>query len=126
MKRLLLVLALAACGPDETISAFGGGDDYVLQEMNGNTISAPTITLNISDTGQISGQAPCNSYSANQSAPYPWFELGPIASTRRACPDLALETAYFNALASMTIAEVAGPVLILSNEADGMLVFQSR
>jgi heat shock protein HslJ len=125
MKRLILFsLALAACGPDETISAFGGGDDYVLQEMNGTAITVP-ITLNIADSGQISGQAPCNGYSADQSAPYPWFALGPIAATRRACPELALETQYFETLARMTIAEVSGPVLILSNEAREMLVFQS-
>lgn len=124
MKRALLLLALTACGPDETVSAFGSGDDYVLTEMNGTEIDVP-VTLNISDTGQISGQGPCNTYSADQTAPYPWFALGPIISTRRACPALALEAAYFEALASMTIAEVAGTVLILTNEADEILTFQS-
>jgi len=123
MKRLAFLFALAACGPDETVSAYGQGDDYVLQEMNGAVVSVP-ITLNISDTGQISGQAPCNRYSADQSAPYPWFALGPIISTRAACPDLALEHAYLGLLARMSIVEVSGPVMILSNDADETLVFQ--
>lgn len=125
MKRLVLIaLGLTACGPDESISAFGGGDDYVLQEMNGADVTVP-ITLNIADSGQINGQAPCNSYTADQSAPYPWFAIGPIAATRRACPDLALEAEYFDVLSRMTISEVSGPVLILSNDADEILVFQS-
>ena len=90
MKRLALLLALGACGPDESVSAYGQGDDYVLQELNGAAVTVP-ITLNIADSGQISGEAPCNRYSADQTAPYPWFVLGPVISTRRACPELALE-----------------------------------
>lgn len=124
MKRLMLLLALAACGPDETISAFGNEDDYVLQDLNGEIVTVP-ITLNISAPGQISGQGPCNSYSAAQTAPYPWFALGPILSTKRACSDLALEETFFATLASMTIAEAAENVLILSNEAKETLTFQS-
>ncbi|SEW46386.1 META domain-containing protein [Cognatiyoonia koreensis] len=124
MKRYVLLFALAACGPDETISAFGSGDDYVLRELNGAPVNTQ-ITLNISDTGQISGQAPCNSYTANQLVPYPWFEIGPVMATRRACPELALESRYFETLAAMTLAEISGPVLILSNDADDSLVFQS-
>lgn len=124
MKRLLTLFALAACGPDETISAYGQGDDYVLQELNGKVVNVP-ITLNIADSGQISGQAPCNRYSADQTAPYPWFALGPIISTRRACPELALESEYLTLLAQMTEAEVSGPILILSNEAKDALVFQT-
>lgn len=125
MKQVLILTVLAACGADETISAFGGGDDYVLIELNGTPV-ATEITLNISDNGQISGQGPCNRYSADQSAPYPWFAIGPIISTRMACPDLPLEADYFSTLESMTIAEVAGPVLILSNDSNEMLVYQSR
>jgi len=121
---LLTLLGLVACGPDETVSAYGKGGNYVLIEMDGATVAAQ-ITLNISDSGQISGQGPCNSYAAEQTAPYPWFALGPILSTKRACPDLALEGAYFDALSRMTISEVAGDFLILSNDAKEELTFQS-
>jgi len=123
MKRLAL-LALVACGPDETVSGFGSAEDYTLTGMNGETVKTQ-ITLNISDTGRISGQGPCNNYSADQTAPYPWFAVGPILSTRRACPELAIEQAYFQALASMTISEVAGNILILSNDVKDTLTFQS-
>jgi heat shock protein HslJ len=56
-------------------------------------------------------------------APYPWFEAGDIAVTRRACPDLAAETAFFDALADMTLAEVAGDALILSTPDGREMVF---
>lgn len=124
MKRLLPLVILAACGPDETVSGFGSDSDYVLQDMNGVSISTP-ITFNIGETGRISGQAPCNSYAAEQSAPYPWFVLGPISTTRMACPDLALETDYLALLARMTLVEVGGTVVILSNDAKEMMVFQT-
>ena len=123
MKRIVALVLLAACGPDETVSAFGQSDDYVLQEMNGTSVS-PTITLNISEPGTISGQAPCNRYSATQTAPYPWLEIGPIAATRAACPELQFETAYLAQLARMTLVEVSGPVMILSNTEQETLVFQ--
>lgn len=124
MKRCLALLLLVACGPDETVSAFGSDDDYVLQSMNGVDVSVP-ISINISEPGQISGQAPCNSYAAAQTAPYPWFDLGPVRSTRATCPEQALENQYLAALATMTISEVSEPVLILSNDAKETLVFQS-
>jgi len=124
MKRCLAFLLLIACGPDETVSAFGSDDDYILQSMNGSEVSVP-ISINISEPGQISGRAPCNSYSAAQTAPYPWFELGPVLSTRATCSEQALENKYLAKLATMKISEVSDPVLILSNDAKETLVFQS-
>ena len=49
---------------------------------------------------------------------------GPAAAPRRACPALDEEGQYLAALAAMTISEVSGDTLILSNEADQRLVFK--
>lgn len=115
---------LASCEKDETLTAYGAGDFvWQLAEVNGVPYQ-PTATIDFTTLGTISGQGPCNSYSASQTAPYPWFAPGPIRATRRACPDLEAETAFFGALAKMTLAEVLGPVLILSNDAGDQLVFQ--
>jgi len=114
---------LSACRGDETLNAYAQ-DNWQLVTLNGDAV--PTgITLSLVQPGRISGAAPCNRYSAAQTAPYPWFEAGPIAATRRACADLATEQAYFSALAAMTFAEAQGNVLILSNGSGGALVFQS-
>ena len=99
-------------------------DRYRLTTLNGVPFTA-SATLDLSTPGKISGDAPCNRYFADQTAPYPWFDAGPIGATRRACPDLAAETAYLTALAAMEFAETLGDTLILSNSDGAELVFQA-
>ncbi|QFU09605.1 META domain protein [Rhodobacteraceae bacterium THAF1] len=124
MRRLtILLLALAACGPDETVSAYAQDTSYSLDGINQEPFGA-RATMTFAE-GRISGQGPCNSYAAPLTVPYPWFDLGPIAATKRACPDLAAETRFFATLAEMQFAEAQGNVLILSNEAGREMVFRT-
>jgi len=126
MKPLLfaLLFALAACLKDETISGYADpAAIYRLTELNGRPFTA-RATIGFAEPGTVAGEAACNRYSANQAAPYPWISIGPIAATKRACPDLAQEAAFFAALASATLAEVAGDTLILSDEVGGQMVFR--
>ncbi len=125
MTRLLTVcLLLAGCGVDETIARFATDGTYTLQTLDGSEVSS-TITISFGPSGKVTGTAPCNSYTAHQTAPYPWFDIGPIAATKMACAALSEETAYFAALSKMTIAEVSGPILILTNEEGREMVFQA-
>lgn len=122
----LLLSFLAACQPDETVTKYlQGSETFVLQSINGAPFKA-AASIHLGEAGKVSGQAPCNSYFAEQSAPYPWFELGPIAATKRACPDLDAEQAFFDALAMASLVEVSGPILILSNDQDLEMVFQAE
>ncbi|MEM6728307.1 MAG: META domain-containing protein [Pseudomonadota bacterium] len=125
IRPAILVLILASgCGGDETISGYADRDTtWRLTELDGAAFPA-RATLRFPEEGQMSGSGPCNSFSAAQTAPYPWFESGPIAATRRACPELQEEGAFFTALGEMQIAEVSGSVLILSNEAGRSMVFE--
>lgn len=84
-----------------------------------------TATITFPKKGQIEGDGPCNSYSATQTAPYPWFEAGPIVATERACADLGAEADFFTALGQVNIAEVSGGTLILSNKDGHELVFMT-
>lgn len=118
LSLLFFLLGLAGCLRDETVTGYAAG---VWQLQHSQTAQ---ITLDLTAHGQISGRGPCNSYSATQTAPYPWFEPGPIASTRVACPDLAIEQAFLAALSLMQLAEVAGPVLLLSNDSGETLEFR--
>lgn len=123
---VLLILGLNACQPDETLARYAGeGSTWQLVEIGGEQANADT-TLGFPEPGRMAGQAPCNSYGATITAPYPWFELGGLAVTRRACPDLPAETAYFDALTKMTLSEVSGDVLILSNDDGVELVFRRK
>ena len=120
----LCALVVVGCRKDETLGAYGAADHiWVLQELDG-VVFAERATLRIPEPGQITGDAPCNTYSGKMSAPYPWFETGPLAITRMACPDLAAETRFFAALETMTLSEVSGDTLILSNETGREMVFK--
>lgn len=117
---------LMSCGPDETISGYADPSVTYVLNLIDDTPYPARATIRFPQEGQVTGEAPCNSFQARQSAPYPWFDIGPIAATRLACPDLPSETAYFAALSVMTIAEVGGTVLILSNSDGGEMVFQAE
>ncbi len=128
MKYLALttIAMLAACQTDETISGqTSATDTWQLTQMNGTTV-ATTITLTFPEKGRIAGQAPCNSYFASQTAPLPWFEVKAIAATKRACPELKLESTYFQTLEKMTLIERSGDTLLLSNDGTETLEFKRK
>lgn len=116
-----LVMLAAACRGDETVRAYGAGDKvWYLVSLN-DAAFADTATLTFPKRGQIAGKGPCNTFTATLDVPYPWFETGALLATRRVCPGLAAETAYFNALGRVTLSEVAGDTLLLSNP-DGLVM----
>ena len=127
MRRLALlaVLLLAQCGPDETISGYADpGAVYVLEEIDDAPFPA-RATISFPEEGRVAGDAPCNAYLGKQTAPYPWFEIGQIAATERACADLAAERDFLSALPEMSLAEVQGGILILSNDDGREMVFRA-
>lgn len=130
MKHVLLVAAatatlLSAC-KDETISGYADPEAvWELTELNGTSFEA-RATMSFPEQGKITGQAPCNRYFGAQKAPYPWFETGPIAATKMACPDLEAETQFFAALEKMNQSEALGSTLILSNDKGDEMVFKAR
>lgn len=127
MRILILMAAvlLAQCNQDETLTAYGAaGKVWRLTELNGAPVSG-TATLEFTEDQTMRGVGPCNMFSATVTAPYPWFELSPILSTRRACPEMALETELLTLLPQLSQAEVSGSVLVLSNEGGQRAVFSS-
>lgn len=127
--RLIFVLSfltqLGWCKQDESLRAYGAGDrTWRLTELEGQPVTFGT-TLTFPEPGRISGKGPCNSFSAEQNVPYPWFDAGAIAATRMACPDLASESAFFAALNAATLSEVAGDTLLLSDDSGVLLVFKA-
>jgi heat shock protein HslJ len=127
LLRLILTLPmlLTACQGDETVSGYADpGAVYVLRELDGAVFPA-RATISFPQAGRVAGAGPCNSYSAQQTAPYPWIRIETIVATRRGCADLGLEVAFFTGLRSATLVEVAGDVLILSDDAGGQMVFRA-
>lgn len=126
--RLTLMLAtlfLTACIGDETVAGYGGADRiWVLTELDG-TPFADRATLQFPETGRIAGEAPCNRYSGVMTTPYPWFAATQVVSTRMACPSLDAEAKFLEALTAMTLSEVLGDVMILSNDAGREMLFKA-
>ncbi len=115
--------ALGACAGDETVRGYvPEGSVWALSEIDGATFAA-RATIGFPAPGKIAGDAPCNRYSGNQAATYPWFRAERILSTKRACADLAEEQTFFAALGRVTLAEVQGDVLILSAPEGPVMVF---
>lgn len=122
---LSATLCLTACMGDETVAGYGGANRvWLLTEVDGAPFAAQA-TLQFPEAGKIVGDAPCNRYSGAMTTPYPWFGATQIASTKRACPDLDAETKFFEALTAMTLSEVLGNVMILSNDAGREMVFKA-
>lgn len=121
----LAFLVLANCRGDETVARYGGANiDWQLVMLDGTRFPA-RATLQLGANGEIAGDGPCNRYFGTQTAPYPWFSVENMGATRRACPALDHETAYLTALSEMTLSEVAGDTLILSNDAGREMLFKA-
>ena len=128
MRWILLGCAfmVGACQPDETLSGFVDPTTrWVLKEVHGVPYAHEAYIV-FPEEGRISGQAPCNSFSASLTTPYPWVSLGPMMVTRMMCPDMDAERAFFEALGSVTLAEAQGDVLILSKGTDPVLIFHAE
>lgn len=118
MKFLVVASAffLAACGRDESIYSYGGyGGEWVLQTLNGASYDADA-RLAFGANGRVTGTAPCNGFSMRQSVPYPWIKFGPIAVTRKACPELQAEQEFLAVLQRITLGIIKDDVLTLSND----------
>ncbi|WP_343080146.1 META domain-containing protein [Ostreiculturibacter nitratireducens] len=123
-RRFALIFPfLAACTSDATLTSLAGeGSVWRLTELDGAEFAAEA-TIEFPQEGRIAGAAPCNRYTAAQSATYPDFAAGPIAATRMACPELDAETRFLDALAAMRTVEVDEDVLTLSGDAGRRMVF---
>ena len=98
-------------------------DHWTLTEIDGSHVTF-TATLDLSQPGKLTGQAPCNSYGGTLSAEGQKFIPGPILSTKMACDELADENLYLQALQMTESAVVAGDLLTLTGEQ--VLVFTRK
>lgn len=106
--------ACAATPPsDEPMPVEGGlaGTSWTLVEVEGRAAApggdgtAPTLAFENTGQARASGNSGCNQFGGSYTHDAPSLEFGPLASTKRACVDEALnrqETAYLNALQSTT------------------------
>lgn len=125
-RILLIILALfliVACsqtkrlrmGVDEFNST-----DWVLQEIDGSpVIDRVQSTIRFQANERIVGWGGCNRYFANFRSGFKFFEVGPIGSTRRICPEVAMEQEerFFAALQKARSIRMEGANLVIDSEA---------
>ena len=86
------------------------------------------VTLEIEDT-RVSGQGPCNRYFgsiAHSDTGSNNIQVGPLASTKMACPHLSAEHRYFQDLQRVSMVTVVPDGLILTTRDQTTLVFKYR
>lgn len=118
-------LGLTACDPSETVTKYGGMDyTWKLTEVDGTPIDYNAL-LSFGPHGSVNGEGPCNGYSGGQIKPYPWVDIQIDFVEELYCSGIDDEEAYFAALSEMTLVEVSGPNMVLSNDETGrQMVFK--
>lgn len=116
MRSLILLLALPACArtPEPAVDTTAAAPPPPVQPAPTPTLSGPTwrwvrivtpvetieapgtgtYTLQLSDSNRISGTADCNRMAGSYSADGPGLRIGPLITTRMACPPGGLGTRY--------------------------------
>lgn len=136
LPLVLVASAFAACGGDEGSGSDSGtqdpsaleGQSWILTQML--TAGGQTQILDVGvsaefDGTTISGNAGCNSYHASYEASGGDISFGPIAATKKVCPEdeQSTEDRYLQLLAEIGSYEVSGRSMSM-NDTDGTPVLQ--
>ena len=137
LPLVLLAFAFAACGGDDGGSGSGGGtqdpaalegESWILTQMltaGGQTEIVQTGVSAEFDGSTISGNSGCNAYHASYEATGSEISFGPIAATKKICPEdeQSTEDRYLKLLAEIGSFEVSGRSMSM-NDTDGTPVLQ--
>ena len=123
MRQFFILVFAFVLGSCNSVNDIGGmyhlvSDDPALQR----------VTLEIEDT-RVSGQGPCNRYFGSITHPDAGsnsIQVGPIVSTKMACPHLSAEHSYFQDLQRVYMVTVVPDGLILTTGDQTTLVFKYR
>jgi heat shock protein HslJ len=120
-----LAVALAGCAAAQTAGGEGGGEaaplegtEWTLVELNGRPPVSirDTPTLAFEEGSRASGNGGCNRFNGPYMQDGDALQLGPLASTRRACVDDAgnrQESSFLGALRTVRRFAVSGEELTL-------------
>lgn len=123
MRQFFIIVFAFVVGGCNSAKDIGGvyhliSDDPALQR----------ITLEIDGT-RVSGQGPCNRYFGSithSDKGSNSIQVGPLTSTKMACPHLSAEHSYFQDLQRASIVTVVPDGLVLTTSDKTKLVFKYR
>ncbi len=116
---LLSAASVGACAEmrDQSVE-----DRWILQSLGG-TAADFVAEIDLTTPGAVSGKGPCNSFAGKVEGEVPDMAFGPLRMTRRACPQMAEENAFVQALQAVSTAELRDGELVLTGETGDDLVF---
>jgi len=134
---VVVALAFSACGGDDDSGSNGGstqdpaaleGESWILTQMLSAGGQTQIVDVDVSasfDGMTISGTSGCNTFHASYEANGSEISFGPIAGTKRLCPEpeRSTEDRYLQLLAEIGSYEVSGRSMSM-NETDGTPVLQ--
>ncbi len=109
---LCAALSLTACVTPALSDEEIAGVDWHLVGIEGQKVDW-TASLRF-DGDKVSGKAPCNRWFGTNAATFPDVAIAAIGATKMACPDLAAESVFFEALQVMQKAELDQDHLFLT------------
>jgi heat shock protein HslJ len=134
---VVVAFGFSACGGDDDSGSNGGstqdpaaleGESWILTQMLSAGGQTQIVEVGVSaefDGSTISGTAGCNTYNASYEASGGDISFGPIAATKKLCPEdeQSTEDRYLQLLAGIGSFEVSGRSMSM-NDADGTPVLQ--
>ena len=120
MRQFFIIVVAFVLGDCNSAKDIGGvyhliSDDPALQR----------VTLEIDGT-RVSGQGPCNRYFGSitySETGSNSIQVGPLSSTKMACPNLSAEHRYFQDLQRVSMVKVVPDGLFLTTSDQKKLVF---
>lgn len=104
LAPILSALVLAACVTPALSNDEIAGVDWHLVGFEGQEV-AWEASLRF-DGDKVASKAPCNRWFATNAAALPAVSIQSIGATKMACPDLAAESVFFEAMQAMQRAEL--------------------
>ena len=118
---LILVLSCVCCfaqtSPQEVGAPFSfSGSEWLLEDLGGHgVIDRVQATLTFPETGKVAGNGSCNRFFGPSEMSGDHIKIGPLGSTRMACPEAVMkqETKYLAALQAANHFERKAPYLLV-------------
>lgn len=106
------------------------GTEWQLIQLGGKTVQPEegrfTLTL-LAEGNRLAGTGACNRLTGQfETDAKRTLKIGPVASTRMACPDMEREQAFVEAIESATHYDMDGPMLLLLSDGELRAVFQAK
>ena len=114
-------LSLTACVSPALSDTEFAGIDWHLVGLEGQEVAWDSSIR--FDGDKVAGKAACNRWFGTNAAIFPEVAIQAIGATKMACPDMAAESVYFEALQAMQRAELDQDHLFLTGPEGRIMEF---